>query len=184
MNDGKPVQQGAVNSLFSRLDEGLRPKHCVVLLLQEKWHNKKHVAFSSKDWSWLSQFCDIRPGLASSSKLRHPAQYCSWVTWFSRLYDIRPGNRAGLFFDPRPRTRHTDLEVESRSFPDESFFHLLLHHPEIILDTWSFANLDQIVAVGENDRLQISFRVKTYQVCRTCISDIDTTSFQSAHNTT
>ena len=78
----------------------------------------------------------------------------------------------------------THLKLESRSSPDKPLFHLLLHCPEVVLNARSFAYFQWVVAVGKNDWLQVSFRVEVNEMCWTCISDINSMCFQSAHNTT
>ena len=78
----------------------------------------------------------------------------------------------------------THREMESRSTPDEAFFHLFLHCPEVILDARSFADFKRVVAVGKNDWLQVSFWVEVDEVCRTCVSAVNAMCFQPAYNIT
>jgi len=51
----------------------------------------------------LVSSCNIRPGLAFSSMVRHLAHYNSWVRepGLVAFYDIQPGSGAGLFFNTR-----------------------------------------------------------------------------------
>ena len=69
--------------------------------------------------------------------------------------------------------RGSDLVRESRSALYESLRYLLLHAGKVVFDLCPFTDFQGIIAIGEDDRLQIAFRMIRHQVAVTGTVQVD-----------